>query len=371
MPHLGRLQPANLIKRAADGWHARRADSLRIALQSLVASLLSYAVLAAIDPSNATWAIFSSLFTLQKNFDRSMRYGLGQMAGAVFGTAVGLAAIHVFPGSEQSMLRLGLTTLVTCSVTAVWPATSYGVVAAAVIALAPSAGISDAISRAGAIILGSGIGIAVSMSVWPQLARQRVFNFIAAALDDCSELLNHISIFDQPHDRAALDALHERFLGHLELARSVSIDTRIRAHFQSGLTLSSALSATERLWHGLVLLDRIGSAHGSHFTMGDREVMMDIGNNVKTCGALYLSRLAAYVRGGHAAPDPDACSRALNEAHETLREELDCSAARESYDRYRYLHSVIFGFEQVGENLIDLHQLLLRNTSANCTGNGS
>ena len=362
MPHLGRSQPASLIKSAFDGWNARRSDSLRIAVQSLVASLVSYLVLAAIDPANATWAIFSSLFTLQTNFDRSMRYGLGQMAGAVFGTTVGLAAIHLFPGSEQSMLRLGLTTLLTCSVTAIWPATSYGVVAAAVIALAPSAGISDAIDRAGAIILGSGIGIAVSMSVWPQLARQRVFNYIAEALDDCSELLNSISIFDQSQDRVALDALHERFLGHLELARSVSIETRIRAHFQSGVTLSSALSASERLWHGLVLMDRIGSAHGSDFTARDREVMMDVGNNVKACGSLYLSGLASYVRGSHAAPNPGACKQALSEAHATLREELNNSAARDSYDRYRSLHAVIFGFEQVGSNLIDLHQLLLRGT---------
>jgi hypothetical protein len=359
MPHLGRLHSSGLIKRAFDGWNARRSDSLRIALQSLVASLLSYAVLAAIDPSNATWAIFSSLFTLQKNFDRSMRYGLGQMAGAVFGTAVGLAAIHAFPGSEQSMLRLGLTTLITCSATAIWPATSYGVVAAAVIALAPLASVSDAVNRAGAIVLGSGIGIAVSMSVWPQLARQRVFVFIASALDDCSELLDHFSLFDQQQNRVALDALHERFLQHLELARSVSIDARVRAHFQSGVTLSAALSATERLWHGLVLLDRIGAAHGGNFTNKDRDLLMEVGRTVRSCGSRYLSGLAAYVRGGQAAPNPDACRRALNEAHKILREEISDLAAHDSYDRYRALHSVLFGFEQVSANLIDLHELLL------------
>jgi NAD(P)-dependent dehydrogenase (short-subunit alcohol dehydrogenase family) len=47
------------------------------------------------------------------SFDRSLKYGVGQMTGAAIGTAVGLATLHICSDAADALPRLDLATLVT------------------------------------------------------------------------------------------------------------------------------------------------------------------------------------------------------------------------------------------------------------------
>ncbi|BAO88239.1 putative uncharacterized protein [Caballeronia cordobensis] len=104
-------------------------------VQSLIASALTYACMNFIGSSSTTWGVFSSLFALQVSFDRSLKYGVGQMIGAAIGTAVGLATLHFFPDAANAFPRLALATLVTCLASTLFPTTNYSIVVAASLAL--------------------------------------------------------------------------------------------------------------------------------------------------------------------------------------------------------------------------------------------
>ncbi|WP_175585627.1 FUSC family protein [Caballeronia cordobensis] len=112
-----------------------RFDALRMCVQSLIASALTYACMNFIGSSSTTWGVFSSLFALQVSFDRSLKYGVGQMIGAAIGTAVGLATLHFFPDAANAFPRLALATLVTCLASTLFPTTNYSIVVAASLAL--------------------------------------------------------------------------------------------------------------------------------------------------------------------------------------------------------------------------------------------
>ncbi|WP_459905869.1 FUSC family protein [Caballeronia sp. HLA56] len=337
-----------------------RFDALRICLQSLFASALAYACMKLMGSTSLTWAVFSSLFTLQANFDRSLKHGIGQMIGAVAGTVVGLATLHVFPDAGDAILRLGVATLATCLLSSIFPTTNYSIVVAAAIALEPSAGFAGAISRAEAIVLGSAIGIVVSVSVWPQLARSRAFGIMGDLIDDCRALLHALPILSAVEDRASVDALHERFLRHLVDARAVSSDARVKARFRAGPTLSAALTAFETLWHGLVLLDRVGESQCRVLPEDERKLLRESVNAVGECASGYLEQLAAYLRDGAALPPSEHFLKPLGDASASVKARFVEAAERrdEASQQLQALATLLFALEQIEANLRNIGWLL-------------
>ncbi|MEM5383261.1 hypothetical protein VSR68_06610 [Paraburkholderia phymatum] len=85
-----------------------RSDAFRLCMQSLVASALAYGSMKLVDSPSLTWCVFSSLFTLQVNLDRSLKSGIGQTIGATPGTVAGLAALYFFPIAADALPRLAL-----------------------------------------------------------------------------------------------------------------------------------------------------------------------------------------------------------------------------------------------------------------------
>lgn len=337
-----------------------RSDPTRICIQSLIASAVTYACLRFANSPSLTWGVFASLFSLQVHFDRSLKSGMGQMAGAAIGTLVGLAALHSFPAAEAALPRLALTTLTTCLTSAFFPATNYSIFVAAALALQPPDSPLEALSRAVAIILGSGIGIMVSLTVVPQMARSRAFAVMAELLDDCRALLSAVPILSRDHDRAAVDALHEQFLRHLVDARAISGEARIRARFERGPTLNAALDAFHTLWHGLVLLDRVGQSHSGAFAAEDCAALGELVSAVRKNGSDYLHHLAAYLRDNaplpasrdFLAPLHDAATHARSRCMERVSQTGHCP------QRVQALSTLAFALAEVESNLKRISDLL-------------
>ncbi|MDR5881868.1 FUSC family protein [Caballeronia sp. LZ032] len=336
-----------------------RFDALRMCVQSLIASGLAYGCMQFVASSNLTWGVFASLFTLQVNFDRSLKHGVGQMIGAAVGTAVGLAALHFFPGADATLPRLALATLVTCLGATLFPTTNYSIVVAAALALEPSMSIDGAFSRAEAIVLGSAIGIAVSVSVWPQLARSRAFDIMAELLDDCRALLATLPILHPAEDRQTVDALHERFLRHLVDARAVCSETRVRARFATGPTLNTALNAFETLWHGLVLLDRAGQVQEG-LSASEREASAGHIRTVSDCAGAYLEALAGWLRDTDSQPPTERFLTPLHDASAAIKASFSHIIASCPPDspRVQRLSTLTFALEQIESNLANIGQVL-------------
>jgi hypothetical protein len=328
-------------------------------VQSPIASALTYGCMQLIGSPSLTWGVFSSLFTLQVNFDRSLKHGVGQMIGAVMGTLVGLATLHFFPGTDAALPRLGLATLVTCLGATLFPTTNYSIVVAAALALEPSAGIEGALSRAEAVVLGAAIGIGVSVSVWPQLARSRAFDIMGELLDHCRALLATLPILHPVEDRQTVDALHERFLRHLVDARAVCSETRVRARFAGGPTLIAALNAFETLWHGLVLLDRVGQAQGG-LPEPERRALIGHIDSVSGCANTYMEALAAWMRGSGSLPPTERFLAPLHEASAAVRSNFARIVANGATDapQVHALSTLSFAMEQIDSNLANIGRVL-------------
>ncbi|MCG7403294.1 FUSC family protein [Caballeronia zhejiangensis] len=329
-------------------------------VQSLIASVLTYACMNFIGSSSTTWGVFPSLFALQVSFDRSLKYGVGQMIGAAIGTVVGLATLHFFPDAADAFPRLGLATLVTCLASTLFPTTNYSIVVAAALALEPSAGVAGAVSRAEAIALGAAIGIGVSLSVWPQLSRSRAFEIMGELLDDCRALLATMPILGPLENRERVDALHERFLRHLVEARAVCGETRVRARFETGSSLGAALVAFETLWHGLVLLDRIGQSQCGWLTNEETEPLAERIELVRDCASGYLQALAAWMRGGAPLPPAERFLGPLNDASAAVQSDIANVILGYANDsrQLQALSTLSFALEQIKANLANIAGVL-------------
>ncbi|SAK43612.1 hypothetical protein AWB79_00697 [Caballeronia hypogeia] len=325
-------------------------------VQSSIASVLTYACMKFIASPSLTWGVFSSLFTLQVNFDRSLKHGTGQMIGAVLGTAVGVATLHFFAAPDNALLRLSLATLVTCLSSTIFPTTNYSIVVAAALALEPSAGIAGAFARAEAIVAGAAIGIAVSVSVWPQLARSRAFDIMGELLDDSRALLTTLPILHPVEDRTSVDALHERFLRHLVEARAVCGETRVRARFETGSTLAAALNAFQTLWHGLVLLDRVGQAQCASLPHQERDALIERIDAVCHCANSYLKALAEWMRGGVPLPPTQRFLGPLHDAAAAVRARVGGSEVMPLQSQA--LSTLSFALDQIESNLANIGRVL-------------
>lgn len=338
----------------------RRADAVRICLQSLIAAAIAYTLMRALDGGNVTWAVFASLFALQANADRALRFGVGQIVGAVAGTVVGLATLHFFPAASDTLARLGVSTIVTSLSSMFFPATNYSIVVAAAVALEPSTGLSGALSRALAIGLGSIVGIVVSVSVWPRFARSRAFDVMADLLDDCRALLASLSLQSSALHRESIDSIHQRFLRRLIDARLICGDARVRPRLPRGPTLYAILDALETLWHGLVLLDR--AVHSQRDALPDRDPLLPTNDVVLKSANAYLQQLAAYMRGEAALPESAPSIQPIRDACTDLQRYID-TAFGDGRREARELHALstlLFAFQQVTNNLDKIGTLLER-----------
>lgn len=337
-----------------------RSDAFRLCIQSLVASALAYGSMKLVDSPSLTWCVFSSLFTLQVNLDRSLKSGIGQIIGATLGTVAGLAALYFFPIAADALPRLGLATLVTCLTSTIFPTTNYSIFVAAALALEPSAGIAGALSRALAVVLGSAIAIVMSLTVWPKLARSHAFDIMGELLDDCRTLLATLPILNPVKNRSNVDALHERFLRHLVDARATSGETRLQARFQSGPPLHVALTAFEALWHGLVLLDRVGQTHGGILSDEDRKALIKCVDAASDNACAYLEQLAAYMRNRAPLPSAQRCLRPLHDAATAVRSHFAAAVATRGQcpEQMQALCTLSFALDQIESNLNDIGELL-------------
>jgi hypothetical protein len=179
-------------------------------------------------------------------------------------------------------------------------------------------------------------------------------------LDDCRALLATIPILDPPKDRTSIDALHERFLRHLADAMAVSGETRVRARFAGGPTLGAALNAFETLWHGLVLLDRVGQSQCGWLREDERGVLS--GRIDAVCGRAdaYLESLSGWMRGGGPFPPAGGFLDPLHDASAAAGSILSRAAGKPDVpsQQLQALSMLKFALEQIESNLANISAVL-------------
>jgi uncharacterized membrane protein YccC len=346
-----------------------RRDVARVALQTMAASAATYAVITALDWPHVSWAVISAIFVIQLNSDTSIFVGLTRIAGTAMGTVFGLAATLIFPGDDGALLRVAITTALASGIATVWPSLQYGAVAAAAITVQSHPEFSDAIAQAVAISLGALLGTAATILVWPELGRNRVLRMLEYALSDCGEYLAQVLATEGEVETGKRRAIHGEFVNHMATARSVLQDTRIRNRLKTGRPLRDLVGAVDRLWYGLVLLDRAIGHERIDLRKENRQFLKGHVTEVQREARAFLEKMVAYLQNGRPVPQSDAVQRSIAAAQDAaeagLRDAQDSGmqdnerqdSEWQDSDRHgRSLRVLLFALEEVCDNLTDLQK---------------
>lgn len=331
-----------------------RRDVARVALQTMAASAATYAVITTLDWPHVSWAVISAIFVIQLNSDTSIFVGLTRIAGTAMGTIFGLAATLIFPGDDGALLRVAITTALASGIATVWPSLQYGAVAAAAITVQSHPEFSDAIAQAVAISLGAVLGTAATILVWPELGRNRVLRMLEYALSDCSEYLAQVLATEGEVETGKRQTIHGEFVNHMATARSVLQDTRIRNRLKTGRPLRDLLGAIDRLWYGLVLLDRAIGHERIDLRQEKRHFLKGHVTEVQREARAFLEKMVAYLQNGRPVPQSDAVQRSIAAAQDAA--EAGLRDAEDSEKHRRSLRVLLFALEEVCDNLADLQK---------------
>ncbi len=329
-----------------------RRDVARVSLQTMVASGATYALITALGWPHVSWAVISAIFVIQLNSDTSIVSGLGRIAGTVLGTIFGLAATQALPGDDGAFLRVAVTTALASGIATIWPNLRYGAVAAAAIAVQSHPELIDAAEQAIAISVGAVLGTAATVLVWPELGRNRVLRMLEYALSDCSEYLGHVLAESGGVKKETRQVIHGNFVNHMATARSVLADTRIRSRLKTGRPLSELVRAIDRLWYGLVLLDRaIGHEH-IDLRQEDQRFLKGHVTEVQQEARAFIEMMVTYLQDGQPLPQSDAVQRSIRKAQDAAESNL--REAQESERHGRTIRVLLFALEEMCDNLSDL-----------------
>jgi hypothetical protein len=192
---------------------------------------------------------------------------------------------------EPVLLTLAIGAALANAVATVWPSLRYAAVTAAIVTLDPAAGIGGGVASAAAILTGTSLG-AVTSVVWPVFGRQRASEALQATIDDCQALLEAITARTGRPER---EALHARFLDHLQSVQARIAETRFGPALPGGAQLRDAALTVEIFWHTLVLLDRVLSDERYIVDTAAIERLQPEVERVRHEASAFLARVAAEI----------------------------------------------------------------------------
>lgn len=314
-------------------------DSARLALQSASAAALSWFSVSLLDQPHASWAVISALLVGQASVDGTLAALRGRLAGTLLGAGVGLAAVLALPGEDLTVLRLLLAAALVSAIAGLRPSLRYAAVVVAIITLDPGQDpLQDAFDRTIAIGIGGLAGAACALALWPQSARSRALRAARRALDDCAALLD-ASLRAVLGEHVAMNPLHDRFLRHIGAAREQLVSMRRRHGERSAL--EKTVHAIERLWHALIVLDRITSTD-AHWSPAAGTSLHGQLHDVRTEACAHVRGLAASL-GSDRIPDDSALRAVLATARE--------QALRAAPDRQVDATALVFALGEIAANL--------------------
>lgn len=327
---------------------AANRDIVRLAVQAAVAGTLAFLAVRLTGTGEAFLAVISAVFVLQPNRDATLESAGSRVLATLVGTAVGIAALALARDGAIPW-PLALAMLVMGGLAAWKPSLRYGVVAAAGLAVGSEGGfLETARDRSIAIFLGAGIGIATGWLVWPEGAAARARRQIAEALSICRELLERtldeaLTGEEAENKHKAISRLHSRFAARLATARETAQSIGAPRH-RSGAPYRDLVHRTERLWHALIILDRVGerTAETSLDLAGETKRRLDRIRRA-TCDALACA--AAFERIPE--QDLEALEEACTGAWSAARREGHSDEALPNA-------ALIFGLGEVSRNVREI-----------------
>lgn len=320
-------------------------DAVRYGLQSAIAAAGAYALQGWAGVENGLLAVISALFVLQLNSDETVSKGLARLASTAVGSAIAIGLLLTL-GFQSVWLSLAIVAGLMGAIIAFKPGWTYGFVAGVALVIGSDGPIWEtALNRAIAIAIGAVVGVAVSLIIWPESASTLVRRAVKRALDACCSILSAtITTAADSDDVKERDGDHRRFSKAISDARSAAASIKV-ASGEKTEHHRELVDATERLWHALLILERVNERQeGNHLALKEeargrlREVSDGAGDALATLKELESLDDAERQRIG------ETCDR----ARDAITREV--TSERIGEDQVEQL-ALLFGVEEVSSNL--------------------
>ncbi len=339
-------------------------DSVRVVCQMILATTVTYAVIRALGLPNLSWAVVVALLTVHRDADATLTSGLGHIAGAAIGSVLGLTVVAALGGPDLVLVRLSLTIAVTGAIIVVWPALQYLAMTAAVVALYPDPELAGAYELAMAVIIGTLAGVAAALLVMPKSSGRSVHYLVEQCLSDCRDLLDRIL---KGTDKASVrerDQAHADFLDHLQDARKILARTYRPPTLPGGASLRDALTAIERLWAAVLILDRVVRDELPYAPADRLQRLRPSIDHVRQAACELVDELMERANGTSRSPSLASLHQRIEATKALGRQHLAGQPAEADADHGRALHALFFALDAVSGNIEELDRLMTRGSDA-------
>jgi uncharacterized membrane protein YccC len=343
----------SVIADTLSGFLARKAEA-RHTVRVTVAVLAAYAIYVAFALPQGYWAAFTTLIIMQASIGGTVGAAVDRMYGTVLGAIVGGLVAWLRP---QNVIGLGaalaLASAITAYVAMLRPNMKVAPVTAAIMLLSSSGKLGPlhtAAYRVVEIALGSVIGVAATLLIFPARSRTAVTERTAKTLGLLAELLGRYTAWlatTEVEPAADLHPLHDRIRnGIISVEAAVADAERERAARLGYHHLSPATPRT--LWRVRSEAVTMGRALRAPWPEAVRAQLSEAGRRMLEAEAAMLNAcVTALQQRNVVSPPPD-----LAEAHDAFQDAI-ASLRRERVTRELTFDTVgsVFSFAFAVESL--------------------
>ena len=321
--------------------------------------MLAYLVAVQLSLPQAFWAVVTALIVVQMSVGGTVAAGIDRIVGTVGGSLVGAAVAQLRLGVGLSDVVAFALVIAPLSVLAAHqPRFRVAPLTAVIVLLASPPGVPPPLAaahRVGEILLGSVIGLLVSLLIFPARAHGLLLARTAEALRLLAELAeNYLRGAVGKIDRPAQDRLHERVRNLVASIEALSAE----AQRERGSRLSEApapepiVRSLRRLRSDVALLERATPEPlPAPLAARTEAALAPLARSLRALVEATAGRLAA----GAEAPAPEATDAAIDafmDAWQALQPALDGAIAE--HPARKPLQALPFAIETLRRDLGDL-----------------
>jgi uncharacterized membrane protein YccC len=349
--------------RLTRAWSRRYRVRITLALRVTIAAVLSLALAQWLNLPLPLWAVLTAVIVTQMSVGRSLKsaldYLLGTLGGALYGGAIAIVIPHDHELALLAVLALAVAPL--AAVASFYPALSVAPITAIIVLLVPtmtkSTPLASALDRVLEVLVGAGVGFAISFLLLPSRAHEQAIGVAARTLEQMARALR-VLLSGGPEGMDT-DELHrlQDGIGH-SLVRLSTIAAEAEhersARLAVGPDTGPLLRMLLRVRHDLVIIGRTAQVPLPDPLQAHLRSALQ---NLAEAAADYLAACAGALRDRRQAPLSAALAAVFDcyqaEVVAIRQQGLTRGLRADAAERF---FALAFAFEQLRQNVGDLER---------------
>jgi uncharacterized membrane protein YccC len=344
-------------------WATTNTAALRLCLRMTIAGLFAYILAESFTLPQGYWAVFSAIIVIQASVGGSVKATIDRVIGTIGGAVAGGAVGFVVPHQNAFFLGVALVIAIVpmTLVAALWPNYRIAPLTAVIVLLTPGAQqlgpLDSAFYRIVEIMLGSFIGLGVSLVVLPARAHALVLSSAARALGLLADLLDDwLAVLAGNQDKERITQLQNDIrcaMARLEIVAGEA-DQERRTYLTHEFDPNPLVRSIFRLRNDVVMIGRAAAEPLPGPIVARLRVPLE---QISQAAQVFLRGCGGALRERRDPPSLNAAEPALAKLTATIEE------LHRGDDNGGRLHVLQFTLEQLRSNLVDFRNRVVECAS--------